>query len=326
LIIIGGGITGAGIALDASLRGLKTILLEKGDFASGTSSKSTKLIHGGLRYLKQFEIKLVRESGLERAIAHENACHLVHPESMFLPIVKNGSFGKLTASFAVSVYDWLASVPAKDRKQVLSKEESLERETLLRSDILKSGILYSEYRTDDARLTIELIKKAREQSAEAFNYLEVKSFLENNGKLGGVVAYDKVLDKEVQISARVIVNATGPWADSLRRVDDSSSQTNLRLTKGVHVVIAKEKLNLKSATYFDAFDGRMIFAIPRGRCVYIGTTDTKFTEDNNEVHCNEEDAQYLLDAVNRFFDISDLSIADIESTWAGLRAGYAYCV
>ena len=182
LIVVGGGVTGAGIALDARLRGLNVLLLEKDDFASGTSSKSTKLIHGGLRYLKQLEFGLVRETGLERSIVHENACHLVHPETMMLPIVDGGSFSRWSASLAISVYDWLAKVPEKDRKNLLSREDALGMEPLLNADILKSAIAYSEYRTDDARLTLELIKAARREGAEAFNYMEVKGLGQGRSK------------------------------------------------------------------------------------------------------------------------------------------------
>ena len=190
LIVIGGGITGAGISLDASLRGLKVLLVEKNDFASGTSSKSTKLIHGGLRYLKQFEFGLVRETGLERSVAHNNACHLVHPENMILPIVENGTFNKWTAGLAISVYDLMTSVPEKDRKVMMNKQAAMDIEPLLDETKLKSAIVYSEYRTDDARLTMELIKAAVRNGAEAFNYLEVVDFPTKINKEQKVVALD----------------------------------------------------------------------------------------------------------------------------------------
>ncbi|MFK7807995.1 MAG: FAD-dependent oxidoreductase, partial [Saprospiraceae bacterium] len=164
LLVIGGGVTGCGIALDAAARGLKTALIEKSDFGSGTSSKSTKLIHGGLRYLKQLEIGLVRETGRERAIVHRLAPHLVLPEKMLLPIIEGGTFGKWTATFAITVYDFLADVESADRMQLLSKEEALEKEPLLDEAVLKSGVYYAEYRADDARLTRELIKTAQKHS------------------------------------------------------------------------------------------------------------------------------------------------------------------
>lgn len=319
LIVIGGGITGAGIVLDAALRGLKTLLIEKNDFASGTSSKSTKLIHGGLRYLKQFEIGLVRETGLERAIAHQNACHLVHPEKMFLPIVSKGTFSNLSANVAISVYDWLASVPSIDKKQSRSKQEAMQDEPLLPEDILQSGIVYSEYRTDDARLTMELIKAAVRNKAEAFNHLEVISFLDDGGKVNGVVVKDVLGQRTQEIRGEVIVNATGPWVDSLRQMDQAEAKSNLKLSKGVHIVLDKSKLPVKSSVYFDAFDGRMIFAIPRGKAVYVGTTDTDYSGNKEDLKCTAEDAEYLLGAVNRFFNVPPIGILDIKSSWTGLR-------
>ncbi len=319
LIVIGGGVTGAGILLDAATRGLKAVLVEKTDFASGTSSKSTKLIHGGLRYLKQLEFGLVRETGLERSVAHRNAPHLVHPENMFLPIVKNGTFSHLTASMAISVYDWLAKVPKKDRKKTLSKSQALKKEPLIKSDILKSGIVYSEYRTDDARLTLELIKTARCKMVDAFNYMEVKNFTYNENIVNGVVCQDHITGEDVILKAECIVNASGPWVDNLRITDNKHTDTNLRLSKGVHLVFDYDKLPLQNSTYFDAFDGRMLFAIPRGKAIYVGTTDTNYDKDKDDLQCTYEDVTYILDAINLFFNIEPLQVADVQSSWVGLR-------
>ena len=319
LIVIGGGITGAGVAMDGAIRGLKVLLLEKYDFASGTSSKSTKLIHGGLRYLKQLEFGLVRETGLERAVAHNNVPHLVHPRNMLLPIVEKGTFSSFTASLAISVYDRLAGVKKVDRKRCLAEEEVVDLEPLLRKNILKSAILYSEYRTDDARLTVEIIKAAIRNGAEAFNYLEVKDFTYKNKKLSGVICTDNFSEQTIEFKAKTIVNAAGPWVDNLRTVDNVDTETNLQLSKGVHIVLSKEKLNIKNAVYFDAFDGRMIFAIPRGKSVYVGTTDTFYHDDPDKLSCTKEDAEYLLEAIQKMFDIPPLNIHDVKSTWTGLR-------
>lgn len=319
LIVIGGGITGVGIALDASLRGIKTLLLEKRDYASGTSSKSTKLIHGGLRYLKQLDFGLVRESGLERAVAHRNAPHLVHPEKMLLPIVDLGTFNKYSASLAISVYDLLAKVDKVDRKQSLSKSKTLEYEPLLNQDILKSGIIYSEYRTDDARLTIEVLKSARRVGAESFNYMKVDSFEYSNDIISGVKCTDRVEGNEVVFKARNIVSAAGPWVDQLRLKDGELNNKSLHLTKGVHIVVPKEKLNIHSAVYFDAFDGRMIFAVPRGKVTYIGTSDTTYNKDLDRVLCTREDVDYLLEKTNHMFEVAFLKREDVISSWAGLR-------
>ncbi len=320
LIVVGGGVTGCGIALDAASRGLKTLLVEKSDFASGTSSKSTKLIHGGLRYLKQLEFGLVRETGIERAVVHRLVPHLVHPEKMFLPIVDGGTFGKMSASLAISVYDFLANVEAVDQKETLSREEAIDLEPLVKSDFLSGGIVYSEYRTDDARLTIELMKKAAVLSCDCFNYMEMKNGLyDDEGKIIGVECYDVISDRLCQFTGTNVVSAAGPWVDGIRKEDGSFKGSKLFLTKGVHIVVDREKLNLNQSVYFDDFNGRMLFAIPRGKITYVGTTDTSYQEDLDRVVANAEDVEYILSAVNHYFDIVPLEIDDIQSTWAGLR-------
>ncbi len=319
LIIIGGGITGAGIALDAILRGVSVLLVEKKDFGSGTSSKSTKLIHGGLRYLKQLEFGLVRETGVERAIAHNNIPHLVHPEKMLLPIFPDGEFNHWSASIAISVYDRLASVKKKDRKQSYDRRETLEIEPLLRSEALQSSIQYSEYRTDDARLTMELIKAAQRHGAEAFNYVECTGLLYEDGQVNGISAMDTIHSKTYSFYGRNIVSAAGPWVDGIREKDGSLEGKKLHLTKGVHLVVPHEKLPIRSAVYFDDFEGRMLFAIPRWSATYIGTTDTNYTGSLDQVSTNQEDADYVLEAANRIFDIEPLGYSDIISHWAGLR-------
>ena len=276
IVVIGGGATGCGIALDAASRGLKTALVEKGDFASGTSSKSTKLIHGGLRYLKQFDISLVRESGRERAVVHRLAPHLSLPEKMLLPIVKGGSFGKFSTSIGLKVYDLLAGVKGDDRRKMLSRKNTLTEEPLLDPKGLRGGGLYAEYRTDDARLTIELIKKACSKGALALNYAEVKDFIYEKGIVRGVKAVDTLSGKTIEIKSKKIVSAAGPWVDHLRKINDSINEKRLFLSKGVHIVVPHARLPIRHSTYFDVPDGRMIFAIPRGKVTYIGTTDTPY--------------------------------------------------
>ena len=320
LIVIGGGITGAGIVLDAASRGMKVLLIEKLDFASGTSSKSTKLIHGGLRYLKQLEIGLVRETGTERAIVHNIAPHLVHPEKMLLPIFKNGSFSKWSASLAISVYDFLAGVKPKDRKRSLNKSKAIEAEPLLDASMLKSAIEYSEYRTDDARLCFENLNKAQRLGAVVMNYCEVKDLIYTHGKISGVKAYDAVLECEVAFHSSYVVSAAGPWVDKIRSMDHVIKGKHLRLTKGIHLVFDHEKLPVQQSVYFDDFDkGRMLFAIPRQGVTYVGTTDTDYKGDMDRVVCTDEDVSYVLDAVNRVFNVDTLEEEDVISSWAGLR-------
>ncbi len=319
LLVVGGGVTGAGIALDAASRGLKVILVEKNDFASGTSSKSTKLIHGGLRYLKQLEINLVREVGSERAIVHRLAPHLVVPEKMLLPLIEGGTLGYYSTSFALKVYDVLAGVGGEDKRRMLSKKETLTFEPLLRQDILKSGGIYAEYRTDDARLTIELIKKAASFGAISLNYVRVDNFIYDQGKIKGANCTDLHSNNSLTINAKYVISATGPWVDQLRKKDKSLTAKHLFLSKGVHLVVPYEKLPLKQSIYFDVPDGRMIFTIPRHRTTYIGTTDTPYKGDINKVLTNREDVNYLIQAVNNMFPSAQLKVEDVESSWAGLR-------
>lgn len=320
LLVIGGGITGAGIALDAASRGYSVALVEKDDFASGTSSRSTKLIHGGLRYLKQFEIALVREVGRERAIVHGLAPHLVTAEKMLLPLIKGGTYGKIATSVGLMVYDVLAGVESVDQRVMLSKEETLAQEPLLDKKRLEGGGLYAEYRTDDARLTIEVIKTASYHGAVSSNYMEAKEFLyDKKGKVAGAKCHDHLLDKTLDIKAKYVVSAAGPWVDDVRHVNDKKASKRLHLTKGVHLVVPFNKLPVKQAIYFDVPDGRMIFAIPRQEVTYIGTTDTDYHGDINHVMTEAADAKYLIEAVNNMFPEITLKIADIVSSWAGLR-------
>jgi len=319
LVVIGGGITGGGIALDAASRGLKVALVEKNDFASGTSSKSTKLIHGGLRYLKQFDFWLVKEVGSERAIVHKLAPHLVLPEKMLLPLIENGSYGKWLTSIGLKVYDILAQVTGDDKRKMLEKKEAMKLEPLLPKKILKGAGYYAEYRTDDARLTIENIKTSLQFGAEALNYVEVTDFIYKDERVAGVKIKDAISRKEFEINSKYVINAAGPWVDELRSVNNSKKGKQLHLTKGVHLVFPHEKLPVKQSVYFDIPDGRMMFAIPRGKVTYVGTTDTNFNKDKDNVDIDLADAIYLLSAVNNMFPKINLEMEDIVSSWAGLR-------
>jgi glycerol-3-phosphate dehydrogenase len=319
VLIIGGGITGAGIALDARKRGMSTALIEMQDFAAGTSSRSTKLVHGGLRYLKQFEVKMVAEVGKERAVVYENGPHATTPEWMLLPLYQGGTFGSFSTSIGLRVYDFLAGVKREERRKMLSKEETLAKEPLLRRNGLKGGGYYVEYRTDDARLTIEVMKKAAEAGAQAANYVKAEELLYEEGKLIGVIARDLIGGGTYRIKARQIVNATGPWVDTLRELDRSKEGKTLRLTKGVHLVFDGGRFPLRQAIYFDTPDGRMVFAIPRDGKTYVGTTDTDYKGDAVHPRMSEEDREYILAAANGMFPDLKLTAEDVESSWAGLR-------
>ena len=319
VVVIGGGITGAGIALDATTRGMKVALFEMQDFASGTSSRSTKLVHGGLRYLKQLEVKMVADVGRERAIVYENGPHVTTPEWMLLPFYEDGTFGPFSTSLGLKVYDLLADVQKDERRQMLSVKEVVEKEPLLKTKGLKGGGYYVEYRTDDARLTIEVMKKAAEFGADVLNYAKVKQFLYENGKVAAIVLEDQLMGNSYRIRAKRFINATGPWVDELRELDHSKTKKSLQLTKGVHIVIDQSRFPLKQAIYFDTTDGRMMFAIPRDGKAYVGTTDTFFDGDPISPSITAEDRDYLLKAIHFMFPRVELSVEDIESSWAGVR-------
>ncbi|WP_042142717.1 glycerol-3-phosphate dehydrogenase/oxidase [Paucisalibacillus sp. EB02] len=320
LLVIGGGITGTGIALDAVSRGLKVALVEMQDFASGTSSRSTKLVHGGLRYLKQFEVKMVAEVGKERAIVYENGPHVTTPEWMLLPFHKGGTFGPFTTNFGLRVYDYLADVKRNERRKMLSPEVALQMEPLIRKEGLKGAGYYVEYKTDDARLTIEVIKRAVEKGAHAINHTKVISFLySDRGRIIGAIVKDQTNRKQHEIYAKKVINACGPFVDQLRELDGSKQGKHLHLTKGVHLVFSQEIIPLKQAIYFDTPDGRMIFAIPRDDKTYVGTTDTTYNGDIAHPTMTTKDRDYIIDAINYMFPSLQITADDLESSWAGLR-------
>lgn len=320
LVIVGGGITGAGIALDATSRGMSVALVEMGDFASGTSSRSTKLVHGGLRYLQQFEIKEVADLGKERAIVYENGPHVTTPEWMMLPFHKGGNMGKTTASFGIRLYDYLAGVKKNERRKILSAKETLAKNPFVKKDGLKGSGYYVEYRTDDARLTIEVMKKAVELGANAINYTKAEHFLyDDNKQVVGVTVTDRLSGKAYDIKGHRVINAAGPWVDKVRKLDYATNNKHLRLTKGIHLVIDKQKFPMEQAVYFDTPDGRMVFAIPRDKKVYVGTTDTVYDEAVINPKALESDHNYVIKAINYMFPDVHITEKDIESSWAGVR-------
>ncbi|MBQ6484027.1 MAG: FAD-dependent oxidoreductase [Carnobacterium sp.] len=322
LLVIGGGITGAGITLDAQDRGLQVGVLEMRDFASGTSSRSTKLVHGGLRYLKQFEIKVVQEVGQERAIVYENAPHVTTPLWMVLPFYKGGTFGSFTTAIGLEMYDHLANVKKNERRYMLKPERAVEKEPYLKKNGLKGAGVYVEYRTDDARLTIEVLKKAAEKGAYIANYVKVERFIYDvDGRVKGVYFHDELTGETGQIYAKKIINASGPWVDDLRELDDSKKGKTMHLTKGVHLVIDESKFPISNAIYFDTpfDDKRMMFAIPREGKTYIGTTDTNYKGDPKEPGVTLADVEYIFAAANQMFDITPIQVADVESSWSGVR-------
>ncbi len=319
LLVIGGGITGAGIALDATSRGMKTGLLEMQDFAAGTSSRSSKMVHGGLRYLKKYEFKIVSETGKERAIVYENGPHVTTPEWMILPIYKDAQYGMFMTSIGLRVYDFLAGVKKKERNKMFKRDTLLKMEPKFKKEGLVGGGKFVEYRSDDARLTIEVLKEAANLGANVINYTKVIDFIYQDGKVVGVKAVDQMNGKVSEIRAKKVVNAAGPWVDTLREKDHSLDDKKMHITKGIHLVFDQSVLPLKQSVYFDTPDGRMILMIPRDKKVYVGTTDTEYTGDLANPRISKKDIEYILKCIHFIFPNTLLKESDIESSWAGVR-------
>jgi glycerol-3-phosphate dehydrogenase len=321
LIVIGGGITGAGIAWDATLRGLKVLLLEQNDYATGTSSKSTKLIHGGLRYLKQLKFKQVFEVGRERAIVHKIARFLVRPDKMLLPIYKNGSLSRIMAAIALKVYDTLAGVGKLDSFTYHSKEKTIILEPLLSSRDLLGSFLYAEYQTDDHRLTWTLLQSAIKKGAICLNYAKVNQIKTDENQIISAVCFEDTITSEIfQINTTLVVNAAGPWVVDVIAFDAFPPLKELLLSKGTHIVISHTKFPLQQALYYDDFEKkRMIFAIPKGNITYVGTTDIEFTGDKNKIYSSRIEVNYLIKTIQSLFPQLSIDVSDIISSWVGVR-------
>jgi len=321
VVVIGGGITGAGIAWDATLRGLKVLLLEQNDFASGTSSKSTKLIHGGLRYLKQLKFKQVYEVGRERAIVHKIARFLVRPEKMLLPIYKNGSLSRIMAALALKVYDMLAGVGKFDSFTYHSKENSIILEPLLPPGNLLGSFLYAEYQTDDNRLTWTLMQSSLKKGAMCLNYAKVNKLKSHGNQSISTLCFEDTLTDEIfEVNTSAVVNAGGPWVVDVISLDAFPPRKELLLSKGTHIVISHDKFPLQQAIYYDDIDKkRMIFAIPRGNITYVGTTDTEYTGDKNKIKSSRYEIIYLLKTIQSVFPQLTINVSDIISSWVGVR-------
>ncbi len=326
LLIIGGGITGAGIALDAAARGLKTALIEKRDFAAGTSSRSTKLIHGGLRYLEHFDFALVREALRERAILHRLAPHLVEPFPFVVPIYQQSNRNydhPLKMRAGMFLYDQLAGRHNFARHRRLSVEEALEFAPQLDPQGLQGALLYYDAQTDDARLVVELIKTAHERGACIANHLQLNRFTcDDTNQLNGAQVQDVLTGREFDIHARQSLNATGVWTDELREMTDDHNMQGKRVrpSKGVHLTVSAERLNVTAAWLIPALTGhRFYFVVPWQGRVNIGTTDTDYDESKDAPGAVAAEMTEILHAINAYFPAAQLEPADVITAWAGLR-------
>ena len=320
VLIIGGGINGAGIARDAAMRGLRTALVERSDLASGTSSRSSKLIHGGLRYLEQGHVRLVLEAVRERERLRRLAPHLVRPQEFIFPIYRDGPVGWLTLAAGLFAYDLLAGIRNVRRHHMLGRRAVEAAEPALRKDGLRGAGQYWDCRTDDARLVLETALSAAHEGAVIVSYAEVAGFVKEQRRIVGARIIDRIGGGELVARARVVVNAAGPWLDCVG-VLDGPGTPRLRLTKGVHVVVPRERIGHRAAIVLHAVkDRRVMFTIPWGEHSVIGTTDTDHRGGPDVPPMVEaEDVAYLLDTVNHYFPAAALRPADVVSAFAGLR-------
>ena len=318
LLVVGGGIVGAGIAQDAALRGLKTALVERGDFASGTSSKTSRLVHGGLRYLKSFKIGLVRQAVRERDLLLERAPGLVTPLAFTIPAYEGQGMGKATLRFGLWVYDFLSRDKVLPRRRWLTPGDVKGREPKLAERGLGGGGLYHDALTNDARLVLAVIRSAADAGATLANYAEVTGLVHEGGRVAGGSIRDRVTQGTFQVRAAVVVNATGVWLDRLRSMPPDSS--TLRPTKGIHIFLPRKKVGNREAVVLSAKrDGRMLFVLPWGHLTLVGTTDTDFHGDLDQVVPDGQDVAYLLESVNEAFPDAHVGVQDVISAYAGLR-------
>ena len=318
--MIGGGIVGAGIARDAAMRGLSVALVERGDLAAGTSAISSRLIHGGLRYLEHGEVRLVFEALHERGVLLRIAPHLVHPLAFTFPVYRGDRVPRWKLLAGLWLYDLLAGTRNVGRHRGLGKRALLRAEPMLRERGLTGGARYWDCQADDARLTLATARSAARHGAAVASYTEVTALLHADGRVAGAELRDRLTGATGALRARVVVNATGPWTDELRRLEDPDARPLLRLTKGTHVVVPRARLGNRGAiTLTSAVDGRVMFVLPWGEHAYIGTTDTDHDGPPEAARVDEADVTYLLRSANAAFPSAHLTPEDVTAAWTGVR-------
>lgn len=322
VIVIGGGITGAGIALSAARKGWKTLLIDKNDFAFGTSSRSAKMIHGGLRYLENLQIKLVKEALHEREHLLKEYPHLVKPQPFFMPIYKS-KLNKLKLGIGLSGYDYLTGESSMPKHSKIDLEEIKQRFPQLKTDSMLGGFIYYDAKTNDARLTIETIQEAVEVGAVSINYFEAESFVQANQKIKQLICRDLITDKTYAVKSKVFVSATGIWTDeTMKLIDKKDTQKYMMPSKGVHLIVSADHFPKDCVLLLPTSngDGRMIWCMPwEDNLNVIGTTDTEYNESNDEMVVLEEEINYLLESVNIHLNNKILTKDDILSVYAGIR-------
>ncbi|MGQ0505563.1 MAG: glycerol-3-phosphate dehydrogenase/oxidase, partial [Myxococcaceae bacterium] len=319
LLVIGGGITGCGVARDAALRGLKVALVEKDDFASGTSSKSSKLIHGGVRYLEHAQFKLVFEGTNERALLLRLAPHLVRPLKFMMPAYKESRPGLIKLDVGLWIYDALSKFRPFPVHKTYRAKALQTLEPLLNQESLKGSIVYHDCMTDDARLTLENAIDARALGARVLNHARVEKMTKDaQGRFDGAQVVCAESGKRVLVKAKVLLSGAGPWTDQVRKMAGHSGF--LKPTKGIHLIVDRARLPIHHALVMLARrDHRVTFAIPWEDRTVLGTTDTFFDGNPDKVYATRDDVQYMLETANHYYPTASLKLEDVLSTWAGLR-------
>jgi glycerol-3-phosphate dehydrogenase len=317
MVIIGGGATGLGVALEGAARGYRVLVLEQSDFAKSTSSKSTKLVHGGVRYLAQGDVFLVREASVERGLLSKNAPHLVRNLSFVIPVYK--VFDKLKYTIGLKLYDWIAGKESIGSSLPISKKETMLKLPNIHTDGLVGGILYHDGQFDDSRLAVNLVQTIIEKGGSAINYIKVTGILKECGKVAGVIACDVESGQSFNIGAKSVVNATGVFVDEILRLDNPSAPKSVCVSQGVHLVLDKKFLPSDTALMIPKTpDGRVLFVVPWHNKLVVGTTDTPVAHISLEPVALEEEINFILDTAGRYLVIKP-GRKDVLSVFAGLR-------
>ena len=316
ILVIGGGITGCGVARDAAMRGLSVALVERDDFASGTSGRSSRLVHGGIRYLEQGRLHLVYESIRERQTLLRIAPHLVKPLAFTWPIYRGARIGRFKLAAGLWLYQLMAW-GRSHRPSFLNARKTLAREPSLRPNELKGGAVYYDASTDDCRLTVATALSAVDSGAVVVNHARALRILRERGRAIGAEVKAQHSAETGEVRARLVVNATGVWQHS---TDGIEHGTRLRGSKGVHIAVPRERIDNRDAvTMISSVDGRVMFCLPAGENTIIGTTDTWTDESPENVHASGADVDYLLRSANSYFPSAELTSDDVISAWAGIR-------
>jgi glycerol-3-phosphate dehydrogenase len=319
VLVIGGGITGAGIARDAARRGLDVALVERDDFASGTSSRSSRLVHGGVRYLEYGHLRLVFESSHERRVLLRLAPHLVRPLQFTWPVYEGARIPLWKLRAGLLLYDLLALFRNVAPHHGLSAAGIAEAEPMLSRTALTGGAQYFDAATDDTRLTLATLLDAAVSGATVLNHAEVTALRLDAGRACGVTVTDRLGGQALDVSASCVVNATGPWTDGVRRMEDETATPAVLGSKGVHIAVPASRVGNRGAVTLLASDGRVMFVLPAGTCTIIGTTETETHETPDQVRATRADVEYLLASANRAFPAASLTGDDVIAAWAGIR-------